>query len=136
MSMITLACTHTNISLNSHKPGDLLAACAARRAEILAKFQSLQEEIIQLRDTAVVSREVSARLVARALALEEKMNRLAAEIEKLDGRVADDKTPRRSAGHRSLDAEADNDRVVDADGCEGLHALLHSERSPGKSWVA
>jgi methyl-accepting chemotaxis protein len=58
-------------------------------AEILATFQSLREELIQLRDTAVVSREVAARLVARVVDLEEKMNRLATGIEKLDGRVAE-----------------------------------------------
>ena len=58
-------------------------------AEILAKLQSLREEIVQLRDTAVVSREVAARLVARVVDLEEKMNRLSSGIEKLDVQVAE-----------------------------------------------
>jgi methyl-accepting chemotaxis protein len=58
-------------------------------AEILAKFQSLREEIVQLRDTAAVSREVAARLVARVVDLEEKMNRLATGIEKLNVRFSE-----------------------------------------------
>lgn len=58
-------------------------------AEILAKLQSLREEIVQLRDTAVVSREVAARLVARVVDVEEKMNRLASGIEKLDVQVGE-----------------------------------------------
>ena len=58
-------------------------------AEILAKVQSLREEIVQLRGTAVVSREVAARLVARVVDVEEKMNRLASGIEKLDVQVAE-----------------------------------------------
>ena len=58
-------------------------------AEILAKVQSLREELAQLRDTAVVSREVAARLLARAVDLEGRMNRLASGIEKLDVRVSE-----------------------------------------------
>ena len=58
-------------------------------AEILAKLQLLREEIVQLRDTAVVSREVAARLVERVVDVEEKMNRLASGINTLDVRVAE-----------------------------------------------
>jgi len=58
-------------------------------AEILAKLQLLREEIVQLGDTAVVSREVAARLVERVVDLEEKMNRLASGINTLDVRVAE-----------------------------------------------
>ena len=58
-------------------------------AEILAKVQSLREELAQLRDTAVVSREVAARLLARAVFLEGRMNQLASGIEKLDVRVSE-----------------------------------------------
>jgi chromosome segregation ATPase len=58
-------------------------------AEMLDKLKSLRGEIVQLRDTAVVSREVAARLAARVVDVEEKMNRIASGIEKLDVRVAD-----------------------------------------------
>jgi chromosome segregation ATPase len=58
-------------------------------AEILAKLQSLRKELVQLRDSAVVSREVAARLLARAVFLEGRMNQLASGIEKLDVRVSE-----------------------------------------------
>jgi methyl-accepting chemotaxis protein len=58
-------------------------------SEMLDKLKSLRGEIVHLRDTAVVSRDVAARLVALVVDAEEKMNRLASGIEKLDARVAE-----------------------------------------------
>jgi chromosome segregation ATPase len=58
-------------------------------ADILAKLQVLREELVQLRDKAVVAREVAARIVARLVDLETKLDHLASRIEKLDVRVAE-----------------------------------------------
>ncbi len=58
-------------------------------SEMLDKLKSLRGEIVHLRDTAVVSRDVAARLVALVVDVEEKMNRLASGIEKLDARIAE-----------------------------------------------
>jgi chromosome segregation ATPase len=66
-----------------------LRQCSESLAEILAKLQLLREEVVQLRNTAVVSREVAARLVARVADVDGKMNRLASGINRLDVRVAE-----------------------------------------------
>jgi hypothetical protein len=51
-----------------------------------------REELAQLRDTAVVSREVATRILARAVDLEGRMSRLATGIEQLDLRVSEIRT--------------------------------------------
>jgi chromosome segregation ATPase len=58
-------------------------------AELLAKLQAVREEVVQLRDTGVVAREVVMRIVARLADLEARLDRLASRIERLDARVAE-----------------------------------------------
>jgi len=58
-------------------------------AEILAKLQVVRQELIQLRDTAGVAREVAIRIMTRLVDLETRLNHLASRIERLDARVAE-----------------------------------------------
>jgi septation ring formation regulator EzrA len=60
-------------------------------AEVLATLQVLRREIIELRDTGGLAREVAARIVARLADLDGKLATIFARVEKFDTRVANAK---------------------------------------------
>ena len=49
----------------------------------------IRQELVQLRDTAVVVREVAVRIVTRLVDLETRLNHLVARVERLEVRVAE-----------------------------------------------
>jgi hypothetical protein len=60
-------------------------------AEALAKLQVLRQEIVELRDTGKLAREVAVRIVARVADLDGRLAHISARIERFDARVANTK---------------------------------------------
>jgi predicted nucleic acid-binding Zn-ribbon protein len=55
--------------------------------EVLAKLQAVRQELIQLRDTGKLAREVVARVIARVVDLDGRLTAISARLEKFDARV-------------------------------------------------
>jgi hypothetical protein len=69
-------------------------------ADILAKLQVLREEIVQLRDSGKLAREVVVRVVAYVADLDGKLANVSARLEKFDTKVAQTKASCVDLGRR------------------------------------
>jgi hypothetical protein len=76
-------------------PGSALAQrvqeVCEKVADVLARLQLLRQEIVELRDTGKLAREVATRIVARVADLDGRLANVSARIEKLDAKVASTK---------------------------------------------
>ena len=69
-------------------------------ADALAKLQAMRLELIELRDTGKLARDIAVGILARVADLDGKLANLAARIEKLDARVATTKVSCADLGQR------------------------------------
>jgi chromosome segregation ATPase len=60
-------------------------------ADILAKLQVVRQEIVEIRDSGRLAREVAARIVARVTDLDGRLANVSARVEKWDAKVANTK---------------------------------------------
>jgi chromosome segregation ATPase len=60
-------------------------------ADVLARIQMLRQELVQLRDTGKLAREVAARIIARVADLNGRLAGISSRLEKFDTKVANTK---------------------------------------------